>query len=164
MDPSFLCIHTALLDAQRKASELEHELNLLKKQRNELQLELEKAKFAKLMDNALSQEQMLKSIQKPAIVTRTKQLRRDLDDKLQILKELRDDILASPAIDAKNEEDRYADPRNISRHALLAIDAVEDAIMRLGMVLKSVGVTNPYPNSYDPGSPVVDKTADGLKL
>lgn len=43
---------------------------------------------------------------------------------------------------------------------VLAIRDLESAIMRLGMVLKSIRVENPYPNSYKPENAVVDKTSD----
>lgn len=52
---------------------------------------------------------------------------------------------------------------HLTRQHRLVLNAIEDAIMRLGMCLKELNVTpNPYPNSYNPSSPVVDKTADGL--
>lgn len=52
----------------------------------------------------------------------------------------------------------------ISRQRTLAIDHLEDTIMRLGMDLKELNTPNPYPNSYDPSNLIVDPTADGLKL
>jgi len=71
----------------------------------------------------------------PAIAE-TKQFRKDLDAVLQNIK---------------------AAPRK-GRERLLA------AIMWLGMDLKDIGAPNPYPHSYDPTSPVIEPTADGLKL
>lgn len=64
----------------------------------------------------------------------TKTLRRDLDVHLQILKSI-----------------------HPSRERSLAI-------MWLGMDLKRLGPENPYPQSYNPDSAVVEPTADGLKL
>lgn len=51
----------------------------------------------------------------------------------------------------------------IAQHTL-SIRDLESAIMRQGMVLKSIGTPNLYPASYDPTSSVVAPTADGLKL
>lgn len=51
-----------------------------------------------------------------------------------------------------------------SRERSLAITKLQEGVMWLGMELKRQGEANPYPNSKDPTSPVIDKTADGLKL
>lgn len=51
-----------------------------------------------------------------------------------------------------------------SRERSLAITKLQESIMWLGMDLKRLGAPNPYPHSYDPSSPVVEPTADGLKL
>lgn len=51
-----------------------------------------------------------------------------------------------------------------SRERSLVITKLQEAIMWLGMDLKDLGGTNPYPNSYKPENTVVDPTADGLKL
>lgn len=51
-----------------------------------------------------------------------------------------------------------------SRERALAITKIQEAIMWLGMDLKRLNEPNPYPHSYDPSSPVVEPTADGLKL
>ena len=70
-----------------------------------------------------------------------KQLRVELDNMLQKLKEL-------PP----------------SRERALSITKVQEAIMWLGMDLKRIGTPTPYPNSKDPTNTIVDPTADGLKL
>lgn len=54
--------------------------------------------------------------------------------------------------------------RSASRERALAITKLQECIMWLGMELKRLGTPNPYPNSYKPESPVVDPTADGLKM
>lgn len=60
--------------------------------------------------------------------------------------------------------------RNGSRERSLAITKIQEGIMWMGLDLKSINealpgsAPNPYPHSYDPKSPVVEKTADGLKL
>lgn len=82
-----------------------------------------------------------------AIVT-AKEFRVALDAELQKLKAFRDSLGRGDA----------------GRHASLSVTALEDAILRLGMVLKELGTENPYPNSYKPENTIVDPTADGLKL
>lgn len=81
------------------------------------------------------------------LIKTAKEFRVDLDKNLQGLKSLRGAL----SFDA-------------ARHASISITAVEDAIMRLGMVLRHLGTDNPYPNSYDPTNTIVDPTADGLTL
>lgn len=77
-------------------------------------------------------------------IAATKQLRKELDQSLQ---NLRKEMIN----------------RN-SRERSLAVTKIQEAIMWLGMDLKDMGTPNPYPQSYNPESPVVEPTADGLKL
>jgi hypothetical protein len=77
----------------------------------------------------------------PSEVRCDKQLRKDLDQSLQNLKSL-----------------------DASRERALAITKIQEAIMWLGMDLKRLHEPNPYPLSYDPTSPQIEPTADGLKL
>lgn len=87
------------------------------------------------------QEQSYEQFLEQEIVS-NKQLRKDLDEKLQTLSSL-----------------------NKSRERSLAITKLEECIMWLGMYLKRLGAKNPYPNSKDPNTgSVVDPTADGLKF
>jgi len=94
-----------------------------------------------------------------AATAQTKQLRKDLDEVLQVLKKACDytDMPSRgiiPVIGARS-----------SRERSIAITKIQEAIMWLGMDLKDIGATpNPYPNSYNPESPVIEPTADGLKL
>lgn len=74
-------------------------------------------------------------------ITADKQLRKDLDQSLQNLKELKP-----------------------SRERALAKTKLQEAIMWLGMDLKRLHEPNPYPNSYNPENTIVDPTADGLTL
>jgi hypothetical protein len=74
-------------------------------------------------------------------VTYDKHLRKDLDKQLQRLKNL------TP-----------------SRERSLAITKLQEAIMWLGMDLKRLNETNPYPDSYDPTNTKINPTADGLKM
>ena len=73
----------------------------------------------------------------------TKQWRKDLDETLQ---------------EIKNANGK-------SRERAICVVKIQEAIMWLGMDLKVIGETpNPYPHSYNPASPVIEPTADGLKL
>lgn len=74
-------------------------------------------------------------------IVMNKQLRRDLDDKIQTIKSL-------PG----------------SRERSIAITKLQEAVMWLGMDLKRLNEPNPYPNSKDPSNTVIDPTADGLKM
>ena len=58
-----------------------------------------------------------------------------------------------------------------SRERSLAVRKLQAAIMWLDMDLKAINnespseeTTNPYPQSYNPESPVIHPTADGLTL
>jgi hypothetical protein len=91
-------------------------------------------------------------------VGETKQYRKDLDEVLQKLK-----ISSNP----KNPHPHA----RASRERSLAVTKLQEAIMWLGMDLKAINeespseeTANPYPESYNPESPVIEPTADGLKL
>lgn len=87
-------------------------------------------------------------------VRNTKRFRADLDNTLQSL---------------KGSSDPKKDGR-ASRERSIAITKIQEAIMWLGMDLKAINEENPgtspnpYPESYNPDSPVIEPTADGLKL
>lgn len=89
--------------------------------------------------------------------SQTKQLRKELDAVLQNLRRDSDKSFTG---------DRAPDHLvRGSRERSLAVTKIQEAIMWLGMDLKDIGETpNPYPHSYDPASPVIEPTADGLKL
>lgn len=71
-----------------------------------------------------------------------KQLRKDIDETIQILSSL---------------------PK--SREIALAITKLEEGVMWLGMDLKRLGAKNPYPSSKDPNTGnTIEPTADGLKF
>ena len=75
-------------------------------------------------------------------VTKDKQLRKDVDDIIQRIKEL-----------------------PLSRERSLAITKLQEGVMWLGMDLKRLGEANPYPSSKDASTGIViEPTADGLKL
>ena len=71
-----------------------------------------------------------------------KQLRKDLDEKIQEVKNL-------PP----------------SRERSICITKLQEAVMWLGMDLKRLNETNPYPSSKDPSTgDKIEPTADGLKF
>lgn len=75
-------------------------------------------------------------------IVKTKQLRKDIDEVLQRVKEL-----------------------SSTRERSLAVTKLQEGIMWLGMHLKNLNSTDPYPESKDPKSGnYVAPTADGLKL
>jgi len=51
-----------------------------------------------------------------------------------------------------------------SRERSLAITKLQECIMWLGMDLKRLNEPNPYPESYNPKSSVIEPTSDDLKL
>ena len=75
-------------------------------------------------------------------VVANKQLRKDIDEKIQEIKNL-------PP----------------SRERSLAITKLQEGVMWLGMDLKRLNEENPYPSSKDPSSgDKIEPTADGLKF
>lgn len=46
----------------------------------------------------------------------------------------------------------------------ISIRKIQEGIMWLGMDLKALNEENPYPESYNPDSKVIEPTADGLKM
>ena len=51
------------------------------------------------------------------------------------------------------------------REVSICITKLQEAVMWLGMDLKRIGETNPYPNSKDPSTGTkIDPTADNLKF
>ncbi len=80
-------------------------------------------------------------------ITTNKQVRRDVDLQIQVVKGM-------PP----------------SRERSLAITKLQEAVMWMGMDLKRINelnpatCPNPYPNSKDPSNTKIEPTADGLKL
>ena len=75
-------------------------------------------------------------------IPKVKQLRKDIDDVIQRVK----------ALDG-------------CREVSICITKLQEAVMWLGMDLKRIGETNPYPNSKDPSTGTkIDPTADNLKF
>jgi hypothetical protein len=90
-------------------------------------------------------------------ISDTKQLRKNLDEQLQSLKTM-------STLQPENNR------RRSSRERSIAATKIQEAIMWLGMDLKAINEEfpgaspNPYPQSFNPDSPVIEPTADGLKL
>lgn len=75
-------------------------------------------------------------------IPKVKQLRKDIDDVIQRVKTL-----------------------DNCREVSICITKLQEAVMWLGMDLKRIGETNPYPNSKDPSTGTkIDPTADNLKF
>lgn len=76
-------------------------------------------------------------------IVKTKQFRKDIDGIVQ-------------SIQAELTKGQTAD---------IAVIKLKEAVMWLGLHLKELGATNPYPHSKDPSTgDIVDETADGLKF
>jgi hypothetical protein len=89
----------------------------------------------------------------------TKQFRKELDDVLQRLKK------ACDHTDMPSQGITPVQGARSNRERSIAITKLQEAIMWLGMDLKDIGETpNPYPQSYNPESPAIEPTADGLKM
>ena len=75
-------------------------------------------------------------------IVKTKQLRKDIDEVLQRVKEL-----------------------SFTRERSLTVTKLQEGIMWLGMHLKAINSLNPYPECKDPKSgDYVAPTADGLRF
>ena len=75
-------------------------------------------------------------------IPKVKQLRKDIDDVIQRVKTL-----------------------DNCREVNICITKLQEAVMWLGMDLKRIGETNPYPNSKDPSTGTkIEPTADNLKF
>jgi hypothetical protein len=107
---------------------------------------------------------------KAAAVQAAKSFRLRLDALLQEMKNHRVAITFSEKTEStefaieKNEVGLFLNHSEAVAQHVLSIRDLEGAIMRQGMVLKNIGTPNPYPTSKDPSSPVVEPTADGLKM
>lgn len=99
----------------------------------------------------------MNELTKTGAVAAAKQLRKDLDAVLQNLKAEKSDLRKLGGTECEDHGEAMA-------QITLSQRDLENAIMRLGMTLKAIGNPNPYPESYNPASPVVEPTADGLKL
>lgn len=89
----------------------------------------------------ITPELYIKLMDKFVEIKNTKQLRKDIDEVLQRVKDL---------------EYRYETAN--------AIRKLQEGIMWLGMNLKRLGETDPYPESRNTESDKIEPTADGLKM
>lgn len=94
---------------------------------------------------------------KELLIQKSKQFRKDADDLLQRMKLHTRDLKVNGSTFAAEDGCEV-----VAQHILSQRD-LESCIMRQGMVLKNIGVTNPYPESKNPDSPVVHPTS-GVKL
>lgn len=99
---------------------------------------------------------MSEATEVPYHVAETKNWRKQIDEVIQNVKRGSD-----PQFTGERPPDH---PVRNSRERSLAITKLQEAVMWLGMDLKDQGNPNPYPHSYDPSSPVIEPTADNLKL
>lgn len=102
------------------------------------------------------------------IIATAKTFRQELDNILQRMKSHKG-VLTSRGAQAQTAEDiaqhgAVKDHQELIAQHILSLRDLESAIMRQGMALKAIGNPTPYPQSYNPASPVVEPTADGLKL
>lgn len=92
---------------------------------------------------------------KASLTQCTKALRVSLDRIIQVSKAMKQSCIHEEEVDDAGE---------FKACCQLSIRKQQEAVMWFGMGLKALGATNPYPHSYDPKSPVVDPTAQGMKL
>lgn len=106
-------------------------------------------------------------------VAKAKSFRQRLDELLQEMKEHKRVLIdtrahegrpASQQVTIKPHGELFADAGEAIAQHTLSIRDLESAIMRQGMALKYIGNPDPYPESRNPESPVVEPTADGLKM
>ena len=75
-------------------------------------------------------------------IPKIKQLRKDIDDVIQRVKKL-----------------------DSCKEVSICVTKLQEAVMWLGMDLKRINDTNPYPSSKDPSTGTkIDPTTDNLKL
>lgn len=90
-------------------------------------------------------------------IAAAKQFRKDADELLQRMKDHRKGLIhwdIGEALDAGEV---------LAQH-ILSIRDLESCIMRQGMALKYIGNPDPYPESRNTGSSIVEPTADGLNM
>ncbi len=89
-----------------------------------------------------------------------KTFRRDADELLQRMKAHTKLLCAMPVADKAE----LVDGGEVIAQHILSTRDLEAVIMRQGMALKYIGQPDPYPDSKNPASTVVEPTADGLKM
>ncbi len=97
---------------------------------------------------------------KEEAIIASKQFRKDADSLLQRMKDHKKELQSFAYLGSQIADDVS---EVIAQHTL-SIRDLENCIMRQGMALKYIGTPNPYPQSKDPRSTVVEPTADGLKM
>jgi len=101
-------------------------------------------------------------------IAQSKTFRKEADELLQRMKEHTKQLtINGRQIVAGTEEvseEQLLDVREVIAQHIISTRDLESCIMRQGMALKYIGAPNPYPESKNPESPVVEPTADGLKM
>lgn len=99
-------------------------------------------------------------------IAKAKTFRKEADELLQRMKEHKLELLKrmGEGPNIKPHGELFEDINETVAQHILSIRDLESCIMRQGMALKYIGAPNPYPESKNPESPVVEKTADGLKM
>lgn len=95
----------------------------------------------RLFNQIIQVRKLKKKIENEDYIRSVKQSRKNLDDELQNVKNLR----ASQEVES-------------------AVTKIQEGIMWLGMELKRIGSQSPYPEGYNANNSDVGKPADGLKL
>ena len=94
-------------------------------------------------------------------IAKSKTFRKEADELLQRMKEHTKEMRGQSQSGTAPIGDDF--PEAIAQH-IISIRDLESCIMRQGMALKYIGTPNPYPESKNPSSTVVEPTADGLKM
>lgn len=93
---------------------------------------------------------------KEYLIERSKSFRKDMDDILQRMKKHLE-VITNTGCPMEDQGEACA------QHVISMRD-LESSIMRQGLCLKAIGITNDYPESMNPESPTVHPVADGLKM
>lgn len=95
---------------------------------------------------------------KEQLIVASKEFRKAADELLQRMKSHKSVMMA------EGQPEKMEDKGEAIANHVISIRALEDCIMRQGMTLKNIGTPDPYPESRNPESTIVEPTADGLKL
>jgi hypothetical protein len=102
---------------------------------------------------------------KDQAIIQAKTFRKEADELLQRMKKHKDALFCAQrgGVSQPFRAECIDSSEVIAQH-ILSIRDLESCIMRQGMALKYIGQPDPYPESRNPDSTVVEPTADGLKL
>ena len=108
-------------------------------------------------------------VTKATAVATAKSFRKEADELLQKMKTQKAALIQRShegrgVVELRPHGETFEDINECIAQHILSIRDLEGCIMRQGMALKYIGNPDPYPQSRNPDSPVVEPTADGLKL